>query len=80
MMKDDQIIEMAHGAGITFVTKQGLASATEEWLIAFARCIAEKQKEIDAGIAELEADDAKYNGVEGACLRIAAAIRKGGEK
>ena len=91
-MTDDQIIEIAHDAGITFVTKQGVASATEEFLTTFARLIAAKQKEIDAQICELGdihesiipaewlANADMFDDEQMTRLYCAAAIRKGGMK
>lgn len=38
-MTNEQIIELANQAGITFITKSGVASATEEWLVEFARLV-----------------------------------------
>lgn len=38
-MAPDQTIELANQAGITFITKTGVASATEEWLVEFARLV-----------------------------------------
>lgn len=38
-MTNEQIIELAKQAGITFITKSGVASATEEWLIEFANLV-----------------------------------------
>ena len=74
-MRDDQILEMAKqewSAGEVYIGPD-IRSLTR-----FARLIEAATREEDAVIAELEADDAKYNGVEGACLRIAAAIRNSG--
>lgn len=38
-MTNEQIIELANQAGITFITKSGVASATEEWLVGFAQLV-----------------------------------------
>ena len=67
-MTNDQIIEMAHKCEWT-----GTWSRDR---ITFARLIAEKQKDIDARIAE-DYHDSTNEYVDG--YEIAAAIRKGGE-
>jgi hypothetical protein len=51
-MTDDDIIEMAHQAGITYVTGHGVASATFEWLAAFASLVAAKEREACARMVE----------------------------
>jgi hypothetical protein len=59
-MTNYEILMMAEKAGITFVVQQGVASATEEWLTNFARLIAKRQREIDAGICERRAGFGSY--------------------
>ena len=43
-MTKQEIIEMAHQAGITYVTEHGVASATLEWLKKFADLVAERER------------------------------------
>lgn len=44
-MTEDDIIDLADKAGITFVTQSGVASATVEWLQKFADMVAAKERE-----------------------------------
>ena len=72
-MTNDQIIETAKQAGITFITKQGVASATEEWLTSFARLIEAAIKELkDAKLCDRFGDREMHP------YGCAAAIRNSG--
>ena len=51
-MTDEEIIEMAHQAGITHITEHGVAGATLEWLQKFADLVAEREREECAKIVE----------------------------
>jgi hypothetical protein len=51
-MTRDDIIRMAHEAGITYVTGHGVASATFEWLDRFASLVAEREREACARMVE----------------------------
>ena len=51
-MTEDDIIDLADKAGITFVTQSGVASATVEWLQKFADMVAEREREECAKIVE----------------------------
>ena len=44
-MTDEEIIDLADKAGITFVTQSGVASATVKWLQKFASLVAAKERE-----------------------------------
>jgi hypothetical protein len=67
-MTNDEILAMAKQCGV-------MKHYFRDELLAFARLIEQATREADAQIAESEADDAKYNGVESACLRIAELVR-----
>ena len=54
----------------------GRVTVSGQWLHDFAHAVAAKEREACAKLCESEADEAKYNGVEAACLRIADDIRK----
>ena len=84
-MTEDDIIEMAHQAGITYVTGHGVASATFEWLQKFASLVAAKEREACAKLCE-EYRDEWFKGLgryefmgEGADF-LADFIRARGEK
>jgi hypothetical protein len=77
-LTNEEILEMANDADFFADTKLGLEYHPDwhdERDKYFARLIEQATREEDAKIAESEADDAKYNGVEPACLRIAETIR-----
>lgn len=65
---------MAHQAGITYVTGHGVASATFEWLDAFASLVAAKEREACAKVVE-------QAGIDGyGTLAAAAMVRARREK
>ena len=51
-MTSQEIIDMAHEAGITYVTGHGVASATFEWLDRFAGLVAAREREACARMVE----------------------------
>ena len=51
-MTSQEIIEMAHEAGIAYVTGHGVASATFEWLDRFAGLVAAREREECARMVE----------------------------
>ena len=51
-MTSQEIIDMAHEAGITYVTGHGVASATFEWLDRFAGLVAAQEREECARMVE----------------------------
>lgn len=51
-MTDDELVEMANQAGITYVTGHGVASATFEWLDRFAGLVAAREREACARMVE----------------------------
>ena len=67
-MTDEKVIELANQAGITFITKSGVAGATEEWLVNFAQLV---QNEV----IEECARDVEDWGVEVERDNVAASIR-----
>ena len=86
-MTEDDIIEMAHQAGITYVTGHGVASATFEWLDAFASLVAAREREACAKVCDVKASDIVSNasdeyreGRSMAATVCAAAIRARSEK
>ena len=73
-MTSQEIIEMAHEAGIAYVTGHGVASATFEWLDRFASLVAAREREACALVVE-------QSGIDGyGTLAAAAMIRARGEK
>jgi hypothetical protein len=70
-MTDEEILEMANQLKYTEIYADGFVETSRIELIAFARLIAAKQREIDAGIA----DRFCVAGFHTACDAIAAAIR-----
>ena len=51
-MSDQEIVDLADKAGITFVTQSGVASATVEWLQKFAALVSAREREECAKIVE----------------------------
>lgn len=51
-MTHDELVDMAHEAGITYVTGHGVASATFEWLDRFAGLVAAREREACARMVE----------------------------
>ena len=43
-MSNQEIVDLADKAGITFVTQSGVASATVEWLQKFASLVADRER------------------------------------
>jgi hypothetical protein len=83
-MTSRELLQMADEAGITFVIKQGVASATEEWLTTLARLIEKKVKKECAEICKNVVED--YRGTKrGRCAEsvgdaCASAILNSGDQ
>ena len=78
-MTEDDIIDLADKAGITFVTQSGVASATVEWLAAFASLVAAREREACAQMCE-DQDTGQDLPYDLAVIECAKAIRARGEK
>ena len=78
-MTDEEIIEMAHQAGITYVTGHGVASATFEWLQKFADLVAAREREACAQMCE-DQDTGQDLPYDLAVIECAKSIRARGEK
>jgi hypothetical protein len=76
-MTHDELVDMAHEAGITYVTGHGVASATFEWLDRFARLVAAREREACAKLCEQLRDE---DGYESWGTECATAIRARREK
>ncbi len=72
VMTDDEVVALAIQAGATKNTDN---PADREFFCNFARLIAEKQKEIDAGICDKAAYSSATEGFVTVFMECAAAIR-----
>lgn len=86
-MTDDELVEMANQAGITYVTGHGVASATFGWLDRFAGLVAAREREQCAKVCEdaissiWEFHPEYVNQVgKNVCNNLAAKIRARGKK